>query len=245
MYNALIVDDETKSRLTLSILLSKYCPSIKVIGEASTVEEGVEKIEKQDPDLLFLDVQLSDGTGFDILSRLKTVRGKIVFTTAFNQYAIQAFKFSAFDYLLKPIDPDQLISLAERLEKASNSNEMLQQMQVLSENKNQITKIALNSTHGVYYISIHDIIRCEADSNYTNFFLKDSTKIVVAKSLKEYEEMLSGINFFRVHKSHLVNLQFVKKYDNHTGKVILHDGFQVEVARRRKDALLTLLIKIV
>jgi two-component system LytT family response regulator len=244
MYSALIVDDETKSRLTLSILLGKYCPTINVIGEASTVEEGVCQIEKLDPDLLFLDVQLKDGTGFDILSRLKDVRGKIVFTTAFNQYAIQAFKFSAFDYLLKPIDPDQLISLAERLEKKSPSTEVTQQLQILSENKNQITKIALNSTHGIYYISIDDIIRCEADSNYTSFFLKDATKIVVAKSLKEYEEMLSGINFFRVHKSHLVNLHYVKMYDNHSGKVILNDGFQVEVARRRKDALLTILVKI-
>jgi two-component system LytT family response regulator len=225
------------------MLLSKYCPSVEVMAEGSSVEEGVALIKQHDPDLLFLDIQLTDGSGFDILTSFESIRSKVIFTTAYDSYAIQAFKFSAIDYLLKPIDPDQLIALHQRLHKMDQSEELKKQIQLLNENKNKIKRIALSSTQGVFYILIEEIVRCEADSNYTNFYLKDQSKIVVAKSLKEYEDLLSGINFFRVHKSHLVNMQYVKKFDNRTGMLILEDGFQVEVARRRKDALVNYLMK--
>lgn len=239
MYKALIVDDESKSRLTLHRLLEKYCPAIEVVAQASSVEETIEYLKNNQPDLLFLDIQLTDGTGFDVLTSVGNIRSKIVFTTAYDQYAIQAFKFSAIDYLLKPIDPDQLISLCERLDKliAGAKEETSQQLNALVENKQKIKKIALHSTQGVQYIFIEDILRCEADSNYTTFYLKEDRKIVVSRSLKEYEEMLSGISFLRVHKSHLVNMDFVKKYDARTGILVLEDGYEIEVARRRKDIL--------
>jgi two-component system LytT family response regulator len=239
MFKALIVDDESKSRLTLSRLLEKYCPIVEVVAEASTVDESIAYLKNNQPDLLFLDIQLTDGTGFDILTSVGDIRSKIVFTTAYDQYAIQAFKFSAVDYLLKPIDPDQLISLCDRLQKMTQgiSSETSQQLNALIENKQKIKKIALHSTQGVQYIFIDDILRCEADSNYTTFFLKDEQKIVVSKSLKEYEELLSGINFLRVHKSHLVNMDYVKKYDSRTGILYLIDEYAIEVARRRKDVV--------
>lgn len=236
---ALIVEDEPRSRITLRNLLGKYCPAVEVIAEASSVEQGTAAIIHYKPDIVFLDVRLNEGTSFDILNNFKEFDFKIVFTTAYDNYALQAFKYHAIDYLLKPIDPDQLIELSERLEKIIKVDELVKKLS--NKEENRIQKLAIKSNNGTHYIDFHDLIRCEADSNYTNFYLSDGCKIVSAKSLKEYEETLTGNNFLRVHKSHLVNLEYVVKFESSSSSIVLKNGTHIEVARRRKESLISLM----
>jgi two-component system LytT family response regulator len=239
MLTAVIVDDETKSRLTLETLLGKYCTNIVIVAQASNIPDAVHVIRSLEPNIVFLDIQLQDGNGFDILNKLGPIRSNIIFTTAYDEYAVKAFRFSAIDYLLKPIDPDQLISAIDKVRLNSDNQNVVQKFETYHDNLGSVDKkIVIHSHQGLTTIKVSDISRCEADSNYTTIFNKNGNRIVATKSLREYEELLTDCNFFRVHKSHLINLSFVKSCDFTNNILTLDDDTTVEIARRRKEALL-------
>lgn len=240
----IIIDDEESGRTTLRNFLRDYCPGVEVAAEAEGVVSGIGQIVLNKPDLVFLDIQMQDGTGFDLLEKLPERNFQVVFVTSFNHYAIQAFRFSAADYLLKPVDPDQLIEAVEKARQALSKNEITTKLDVLVSNINKLEKLALPAMDGIRFVRIDDVVRCESDDNYTTVFMKSGEKIVVSKTLKEYERMLEDLQFFRVHKSHLVNLKYVEKYvPGDGGYLILEDGSHVDVSRRKKEQLMELLLK--
>ena len=236
---AIIVDDEAKSRNTLITSLNRYTPQIEIVADAASVVEALKKIKEHQPDLLFLDVQLPDGSGFDILELLPNLNFKIIFVSAYDKYAIDAFKFSAIDYLLKPVEPDLLIKAVEKSAKEDKLESLEGKLNVLLSNRKQIEKIALPSTNGLELVKVEEIVYCQADSNYTIFHLQNKQQIMVSRSLKEYDEILSPLGFFRIHQSYLIKLSFVKKYiKGEGGSVILENGKELDVSRRRKEGFI-------
>jgi two-component system LytT family response regulator len=241
---ALIIDDEDKGRETLINFIGKYCDSVEIIGEASSVVTGFKQIQKLAPELVFLDIQMQDGTGFDLLEMLPEKNFHLIFVTSYDQYALKAFRFSALDYLLKPVDPDMLKEAVDKAAKEIGSSEQNEKFEILSSNKDSFEKIALPSSEGVRFVKISTIVRCESDSNYTRFYLDNKEKILVSKTLKEFDELLTPLHFYRTHKSHLVNLHFIDKYiPGEGGYLILEDGSHIEVSRRKKEGLMALLMK--
>jgi two-component system, LytTR family, response regulator len=241
---AIIVDDEKTSCETLKVLLHDFCESVSVVATCQTITDAVKAIGKHKPDVVFLDINMKGENGFDLLEKIKPINFEIVFATAYSEYAIKAFKFSAIDYLLKPIDIEELKSavskVAKRKEVGANDrfDLLLQNLKPANE-KNY--KLALPSATGLIFVKIADIIYCEADSNYTTFFLQNEKKIIVSHTLKHYEELLSPHRFFRIHHSYLVNLDFIKQYiRGDGGQVILQDDTALEVAKRRKEEFLKL-----
>jgi two-component system LytT family response regulator len=236
MFKAVIIDDESKARNALKNLIEKHCSNIAVIAEADCVKAGVDIIKEYEPDIAFLDVQMPDGTGFDLLEQIGDIDFKIIFASAYDKFAIQAFRFSAIDYLLKPVEPEMLIEACSRLTGDSKISEINKKLEVLLNNRNSFEKIALPTLDGINFVKIKDIIRCESDNNYTNIFLNDGKKYIVSKTLKEFDEMLTPFNFFRIHKSHLINLNYLQRYNKgEGGYVIMEDGSELEVSRRRKE----------
>ena len=240
MIRAVIIDDEEEGRNTVNNILTQYCDAIHVVGQADGVSKGKELIISKQPDIVFLDIQMTDGTGFDLLEQLPKVEFRVIFVTAYDQYALKAIKYSALDYILKPIDPQQLIDAVNKFKVLeSNFHIMAEQIKTLFGFKSGFEKIALPTSEGLRFVRVEDIIRCESDNNYTNFFLKNGEKILVTKTLKDYEETLSDSNFIRIHQSHLINLNYVERYiKGEGGSVIMSDGSEVEVSRRRKEAFL-------
>ena len=242
MITALIVDDEKNSCETLQSLLTDCCLDVSVVKYCQTIDEAVKAVELHHPNVVFLDINMKGENGFDLLERVKTIDFEIIFTTAFSEYAIKAFKFSAIDYLLKPIDVDELRAAVERVIKRKKAEaptryEYLRQNLKMSDG--QHFKLALPSSEGLTFIKISDIIYCEADSNYTTFFLTDGKKIIVSHTLKEYEEILSDYRFFRIHHSYLVNLDAIKQYvRGDGGHVVMINGAALDVAKRRKEQFL-------
>lgn len=243
MIKALIVEDEINSQELLKELIAEYSEGIEVVGTATGVTEALQKIEELDPDLLMLDIELSDGDGFQVLEQAKDPRFDVIFTTAYNQYAIKAFKFSATDYLLKPVDIEELqkalARVVENQEQDDDEGVSKDRLQALIGNLRNSQKgfkrIVLPTTNGFTVVDPKDIIRCESDRNYTFIFLVDGRKILVSRTIKEYEEMLEDFNFFRVHQSHLINLAFLKNYiRGRGGQVELTDGTVVDVSARKK-----------
>ncbi|MCD4736358.1 MAG: LytTR family DNA-binding domain-containing protein [Bacteroidales bacterium] len=243
MIKVLIIDDEERARSALKNLINKHCPELSIAGEGFNVKSGYELIVNEEPDAVFLDIQMPDGTGFDLLEKIGTLNFKIVFVSAYDKFAIQAFKFSAIDYLQKPVEPEQLLETYSRLiQKESGYQEINSKLEVLLSNRNSFEKIALATIDGIIFVRIKEIIRCESDNNYTNIFLQSGRRIIVSKTLKEYEEMLTPFNFFRIHKSHLINLAFLQQYKKgEGGYVIMEDGAELEVSRRRKEDFMTAL----
>lgn len=239
-----IVDDETRSRQTICNFIEKYAPHLEVIGQADGVENAIEMIDELQPQLVFLDIQMGDGTGFDVLGRVKFNQFKLIFCTSFDNYAIKAFRYSAIDYILKPIDPDIFVSAIRKIE-TEPRNPLAPRLDVLNNNKSGFSRIALHSVDGISLIKVSDIIRCESDVNYTRFYIANSPVIVVPKTLKEYDEMLTDHGFIRVHKSHLVNIDYIRKYiKGDGGWVIMADDSKIEVSRRKKDNLMEILEKL-
>jgi two-component system LytT family response regulator len=247
MIRAIIIDDEEHCVSRLHDLLDRYCSSfIAIEGVFDTVDDGIIAINALQPDLIFLDVQIHDKTGFDLLRHFKNMPCEVIFTTAFEKYAIQAFKFSAIDYLLKPVDKDDLLQAVEKLNGKLQLQQTQQKFNVLLSNLQNISgqskKIVIPTVNGLVFVPVSDIIRCESSVNYTTIFLRDKQKITVAKTLKEFEEMLTPYRFFRVHNSHLINLTHVKEY--HKGKggfIYMADNTEIEVSTRRKDDFLKVL----
>ena len=244
MIRAIIIDDEQHciDRLS-SLLIEKHRDTINLSATFSAIEEGLEAIIKLKPQLVFLDVQIHDKTGFDLLKQLSKIEFDIIFTTAYEKYAVQAIKFSAIDYLLKPVTPEDLDHAIKKSAAKITANDTSAKLDTLFHNLKNIQglskKICVPVVTGLVFLDISDIIRCESDVNYTTIFLKDRQKLVVAKTLKEFEEMLSDYNFFRVHNSHLINLACIKSYNKGKGGfVTLLDATSVEVSTRRKDDFL-------
>jgi len=244
MIKAIIIDDEQHCIDRLATLLATRCRhSIHLAGGYQTVEEGLRAIEQLQPELVFLDVQVQDKTGFDLLKQVPAINFAIIFTTAFEKYAVQAFKFSAVDYLLKPVDPDELQQAVSKLEGKISRNELSEQFETLFHNlktmQGSSKRISIPTVNGLTFLQVNDIIRCESNINYTTIYLKDRQKITVAKTLKDFEELLVEYDFYRVHNSHLVNLAYVKSYNKGKGGFIsMVDNSEIEVSSRRKNDFL-------
>lgn len=229
-----IVDDEQKSRATLREMLSAY-PNVEITGEAESVSQAFETIRDTSPAVVFLDIEMGDGTGFDLLEKFTQVSFQTVFITSFNQYAIRAIKFSAFDYLMKPLDAEELGLTIAKLHTHTSSN-VSQQIEILKKALNGHTqKLALPTQDGFDFVNRNDIEYCEASSNYTYLYLSDQQKILVSRSLKEFDELLSEHGFFRVHQSYLINLSKIKKYLKHQSDVVMQSNATIPVSVRRKD----------
>jgi two-component system, LytTR family, response regulator len=243
MIKALIIDDEAGCRELLNNLLTRYCPDVIVVSKASSAAEGFEKINTEKPQLVFLDIEMPGGNAFDLLGRFQEINFDIIFTTAYDQFAIKAIKYSAADYLLKPIDPDELKQAINKIISKKESNEHLNmKLKTLLENIRPVQKsgkIAVPDGDGYTFVQINEIIRCESDGNYTSIILSGGKKILASRTLGEFEDLFSDERFFRVHRSHLVNLEKIKKYlKGEGGYVILEDNSQVEVSRRKKAEFL-------
>ncbi len=239
----IIIDDIKKNREVLLEMLSDFCPQVEVIGEAEDVEVGVQLIEELQPDLVLLDVEMPSGTGFDLLEQLKEISFEVVFVTAYDRYALKAIKFCALDYILKPIDIKELIQAVHRAEKKLAEKKSKNNFTHLIHNiKNKNThhhRIALPTQEGFIFIEVHDIIRCEAEGSYTQVFLKNKNTIFATRKIKGFEELLNDYNFFRVHRSHLINMNYIEKYHKgEGGYVVLTDGTSIDVSRRKKDEFL-------
>ncbi|HNP21567.1 MAG TPA: LytTR family DNA-binding domain-containing protein [Panacibacter sp.] len=244
MTRAIIIDDEQHCIDRLSKLLNESASTgLELLGYFKTAEDGISGIQKLQPDLVFLDVQINDKTGFDLLQQLSSVNFEVIFTTAFERYAVQAFKFSALDYLLKPVDADDLAAALQKLKEKISVKESNARFDTLFHNLKSIQgiskRICVPVTTGLVFLQVSDIVRCQSDINYTTIFTKDKQKLVVAKTLKEFEEMLSDFDFYRVHNSHLINLAFIKSYNKGKGGfVTMTDNTDIEVSTRRKDDFL-------
>lgn len=242
MIRAIIIDDEQHCINRLSGLLQEhFSGEIHVMDAYTNARDGLLGIEKYKPDLVFLDVQLDNGkTGFDILRETGPADFDIIFTTAFEKYAIQAFRFSALDYLLKPIDADDLKAAIRKITDRNPSIRTTQKLEILLSNLyHKEKKICVPVVNGMLVLAVSDIIRCESAINYTTIFMSDRQKITVARTLKEFEDMLTEYNFCRIHNSHLVNLAFIRTYNKGKGgSVTLSDGTQLEVSTRKKDDFL-------
>jgi len=242
-----IVDDEQKSLVALRKLLEIYCPQVKVNGIANNVEDAVKVITEVNPELVFLDISLPDGEGFDVLNRINQKSFEVIFTTAHNQYAVKAFEMSALHYLLKPIDHLELVNAVERYEKHKEyglfGNE--ERYDVFKDAlNNKPLRIILPTIEGFSVFNIDEIVRCEANNNYTLFFLNNNKEIVVSRTLSVFEKLLSDLNFCRVHSKHLINLMYVKQYiKGRGGYIMLKDGIHINVSENKKAEFLARLKK--
>ncbi|UFH53376.1 LytTR family DNA-binding domain-containing protein [Spirosoma sp. KNUC1025] len=241
MIKAIIIDDEAHCRDTLSMQLAKYCSNVQVLAQCRSAAEGLKAIAEHTPAVLFLDVEMPVMNGFEMLEQLPSVPFDIIFTTGYDSYAIKAIRFSALDYLLKPIDKDDLIQAVAKVNRQPEL-QMNQQIQLLLQkldHKAPLQKIALPSLQGFELVLIDTIIRCEADDNYTRVYLKDRSPLLVSRTLKEIEELLEDNSFLRVHQSHLINLNEIVRYvRGEGGYVVMSDNSTVHVSRSRKDELL-------
>jgi two-component system LytT family response regulator len=238
MKKAVIIDDENRTRDLIAKMINSFGLDILAIPAGENVQSGIQAIEELKPDIVFLDIQMPDGTGFDVLKSVKDKNFEVIFITAHEEFAIKAIKFSALDYLLKPIDPEELKAAVEKAIKAVDDKKEESQFEALQNNiqPNQKKRLVLKTQESVYVVELHEIIRCEADRNYTSFFLSSGKKILVSKTLKEYETLLSTHNFLRVQQSHLVNLDYVDRYDKgNGGSVVMKDGSEVPLSPAKRE----------
>lgn len=243
MINAVIIDDEPKNIKVVKNMLQEFCPQVQLLGEADNSKTGKKLILETNPQLVFLDIEMPYGNGFDMLNDLMPVNFEIIFVTAFDKYMLQALKYSALDYLLKPVNIDDLKAAVKSAESRVQKNLINQQLQILLDNFKKkepaLKKIAIPTTDGFDFISVSDIVRCEAQGSYTKIHLNDSRSFLISRPLKDYESLLPEDIFFRIHNSHLINLNYIKKYNRGRGGFIeLEDNSKIEVATRRKDEFL-------
>jgi two-component system LytT family response regulator len=245
MITAILIDDDNNLRAGMKSLLSRFAPEIKIIGEADSVKTGTELVLKSMPQVVFLDIHLGDGSGFDLLEEVNKIgklNSQIVFITAHEQYAIKAFRFSALDFLLKPVDPDELQKVINKLKTVLDKNDSVAHIDLLLENirkkVDNFKRIALSTSDGIHLFEISDIIRCESEDNYTKFYIKNNKPILISKTLKEYEDLLTEHGFERIHQSHLINLSYLKSYiKKDGGYVVMADNSHLPISQRKKDRL--------
>jgi two-component system LytT family response regulator len=242
MLRSIIVDDEFKSRESLKALIEKFCDNIQVAAVCQNGDEAIAAIHEHKPDVVFLDIQLQRETGFEILEKLDKIDFEIIFTTAYSEFAVKAFKFSAIDYLLKPIDINELRAAIEKAQKrivGSISERMAQLAQNLKGNSFRHARLAIPATDGLVFINVGEILYCEASGNYTNIYMDDSRKFIVSRTLKEYEDLLEEQDFFRIHNSFLINLNSIKKYiRGEGGQVVMSNDKTLDVSKMKKKGFL-------
>lgn len=246
MIRSIIIDDELKAREGLQLTLQKFCPRIEVVASCATPAEGKNSILAFKPDLVFLDVQMPHQSGFNLLEELDHFDFEVIFVTAHDRYAIKAIKFSALDYLLKPLDIDELQKAvnkaAERIGNKSSRNNYSSLLKNIKYPSHNIEKLAIPTLEGIMFEAVNDIVYCEADRNYTSLIMIDNRKIIVSKHLKDFENMLSDCGFFRIHHAYLINLKYVKKYiKGEGGYVILEGNHHLDVSKRKKEGFLQML----
>jgi two-component system, LytTR family, response regulator len=239
----LIVDNQPEIREGLRLMLERYCPQVTELREANGVAEGLKTIYDYQPDLVFTDVEMDDGTGMDMLSKLKDIKFQVIFITAYNKYAVDAFRFSAIDFLLKPIDPDQLAESVQRAYENVKRNTMIEQLSVLNNKMNPLgadeKKLVLRDQKAIHIVKISDIVYLHAEGVYTTFDTVSGEQIVVSRNIKEYEEILSSYGFVRVHNSYLANMEHVHKFDKADGgSLVMSNKAVVPVSTRKKDVVL-------
>jgi len=247
MLKAIIIDDELNSRQALSKMVSEFCQGVEIVGEASNFEDGLKAIEMHQPGLVFLDLEMPDSNGLELFSRLKSIDFDVIITTGHQEYAVKAFKTAALDYLLKPVNIEELESAVDRVFEKRKESRSNKNFDIFIQNwkSNADQQIALASADGLTFLKVKDIIYCRGDGAYTYFFITDGHKITVSKNLKEFEDLLGDKGFFRVHKSYLINLDHMKKYmRGDGGSVQMSNGDYVNVSKRRKESFLTQLSKV-
>lgn len=237
------VDDDKQQRDFVKDIIGRFCPQAIFSGEAENVQKGLALIAETRPDLVLLDIDMPDGTGFDLLQQLQSIDFQVIFITAFDNYALQAFRISALDYLLKPTDPEELVAAINRAGEMIQSKQLQQQiavmMQYLQAGNAAARRLVLKDMEAIHIIETAEIMYLQAEDNYTTFFLNNGQKMMVAKTLKEYEQLLENQGFFRCHKSYLFNLAYLKRIEkSDAGAVVLKDGTELPLAIRKKEALL-------
>lgn len=249
MIRTIVIDDEPNARQVVKNLLELYCNDVEVVGEAEDVTNAIKIINKLKPDLVLLDIKMPDGTGFDVLKKVDNLNFHFVFITAYEQYAIKAIKLSALDYIVKPINTNELINAIEKAQFSSlsiNNQKTKIDTFVNNQNSNKASqKLVLNTHDSIYVVDVKDIITCKADKNYTEVNLSDKRILVISKTLKNFENMLNTLGFFRVHQSYLINLKHISYYEKGLGgTIIMNDGSRIPVSSRRKDCFLQTMTKI-
>ena len=244
LINAVIVEDERKGLVNLKNMLQLHCPEVEVVGDADGVETGQTLFERSDLqiDLAFLDINLRDGRVFRLLDRIKPVEFDIIFVTAYDQYAMKAFDYSSIGYILKPIDPDRLVETVARVKprEMARTTERLTAMQQFRDNPNSFKKLPIGAVDGMYFENISDIVRFEAEDNYTHIYLQSGRKLTASRTIKHYEDLLGNYNFYRVHKRHVINMNYMQRFvKGEGGYLIMEDGKRIDVSRRRRPAFLT------
>jgi len=246
MINAVIIEDEPKNAALLKKMLDLYCPQVIVCGTANSVENAVALVTKTQPDLLFLDIEISGGNAFHLLDILQPVKFNVIFVTAYDSYLLKAIKYSVLDYLFKPINIRELIAAVNKSIDKINTQKISQQIELLLQNLStakQPATISLPSSFGFYLITVENIVRCEAKGSYTIFYMNDGKSHIASKTLKEYEDLLPPDVFFRAHHSHLVNINFIVRYHKGKGGIIeMQDKSIIPLATRRKADFVNLFL---
>jgi two-component system, LytTR family, response regulator len=248
MIRTVLVDDEIDSIRVLERLLETFCPQVTIVGKADGVETALRVIQSSQPDLVILDIEMTHGNAFDLLNQLQPIDFQVIFVTAFDNYAVRAFKYSAVDYLLKPVDIDDLRDALDRVTEKAQEKGVMNKMKVLLDNMGTLNlsqqKMAVPTITGLMFVAIRDIIRFEAKGNYTVIFLHNGDQVMATRNIKDYEDLLPDSIFCRIHNSHIINLQNIQKYNKgRGGYVIMEDGSSIEVAIRRREEFLRRLLK--
>ncbi len=248
MIQSIIIDDEPSSRKTLSLMLNRHKDDIDLVDICESPLKGIESIAKYQPELVFLDIEMPVMNGFEMLKQIENINFDVIFTTAYDQYAINAIRYSALDYLLKPISSEDLFNAIETCKSAINKKKNTKKYEVLFDHldkKNALDKtIALSSMDGIFITRMSDIVRCEANGRYSKFYFANKETMLVSRTLKDFEELLPATDFFRIHDSNIINLSYLKKYSKGDGgTVLLNDGTELDVSRRRKEEFMRLILK--
>lgn len=246
MLRAVVIDDIEAIRKNNMAVIKAACPDITVVGEADAVASGMKIITQLQPDIVFLDVEMPDGTGFDLLQQLRPFSFKVIFITGYEDFAIRAFRFSAIDYLLKPLNPAELADAVKKAEDALNKDVFdakLSNLFANLERPKNIQKLVLKTSDRIYSVNIQDIVNCESDKNYTTFHFINAPKLVVSTNLKEYETLLAPHGFFRTHKSHLINMAYFDHFIKADGgnRVVMNNKLTLPLSVRKKDEFMVLL----
>jgi two-component system LytT family response regulator len=235
--NAIIVDDEAHARRSIEAMLQKHCPEIKILAQCASVPNAVLAIKEHAPDVVFLDIEMPEFNGFELLKFFDEVRFEIIFVTAYNEYALKAFELSAVDYLLKPLQPEKLVTAINKLQKKLAANNMKQRLELLQDNfqNNDFSRIALPVSDGILFVELNEIVMLQAEGAYTNVCMNNGSKLLVSRKIKFFEEILAKRkNFFRIHRSHLVNLNYVCKYNRLESYLTLENEISLPVSKDRK-----------
>lgn len=245
MIRTVIIDDEQGARNVIRELIQRLCPNVEIVGEGNNVDSGYKVIKDKQPDLVLLDVEMPGGSGFNILERLENVNFKIIFITAFDQYALKAIKASAVDYILKPVNSKELTEAIKKVENSEFQKGRIASLLSNVKSKNGINKLAIYNTGKIFFLEIKDIIRCEAEGSYTFIYMLDGKKYLSSKALKEYDDLLNDRHFFRIHRSHLINLQMVESFEKGDRDVVnLKDKSNVEVSRKKRTEFVEAMEKV-